>query len=198
VDDPAMDAELEQVTSTLGAGGMLLVPQREPDMDADRAEENRPQGWRRRAARRHSHPHPPAHRGQEPAENPTAGSSRTCWLPACWPSFRAGVAEMGRSLMISVNGSAGSVQKSRPCCPAGERRGGVDEGRGKSPPLPAAYEFFMRHRVRMYVISRPFEPAARQRPGPRRRPRTPATFEGRHSPAASAAAFNRRAGRPVP
>ncbi|MFF3469068.1 hypothetical protein [Streptomyces sp. NPDC002619] len=34
-DDPAMDAELEQVTSTPGAGGMLLVPQRELDMDAD-------------------------------------------------------------------------------------------------------------------------------------------------------------------
>ncbi|MGW1803259.1 hypothetical protein ACWCQN_47615 [Streptomyces sp. NPDC001984] len=30
-DDPAMDAELEQVTSTPGAGGMLLVPQRELD-----------------------------------------------------------------------------------------------------------------------------------------------------------------------
>ncbi|MEN1882330.1 hypothetical protein [Streptomyces mirabilis] len=30
-----MDAELEQVTSTLGAGGMLLVPPREPDIHAD-------------------------------------------------------------------------------------------------------------------------------------------------------------------
>lgn len=29
-----------------------------------------------------------------------------------------GVDQMGRSLMISVNGSAGSVQKSTPSCPA--------------------------------------------------------------------------------
>ncbi|GAA5704952.1 hypothetical protein AQJ43_31700 [Streptomyces avermitilis] len=32
-DDPAVVQELERVTTTPGAGGMLLVPHREPDMD---------------------------------------------------------------------------------------------------------------------------------------------------------------------
>ncbi|MEU1598538.1 hypothetical protein ABZ468_38460 [Streptomyces sp. NPDC005708] len=32
-DDPAMAAELERVTTAPGAGGMLLVPHREPGMD---------------------------------------------------------------------------------------------------------------------------------------------------------------------
>ncbi|MFD7283623.1 hypothetical protein ACFV80_43200 [Streptomyces sp. NPDC059862] len=32
-DDPAVAEELERVTTTPGAGGMLLVPHREPDMD---------------------------------------------------------------------------------------------------------------------------------------------------------------------